>query len=41
MHTIKSQPYTQNDNPLYKMGPNGILCQCLASAEAQQILLNL
>jgi len=41
MHTIKPQPYTHNNNPLYKMRPNDVLCQCLASGEAQRILVNL
>jgi hypothetical protein len=41
MHTFKSRPYTHNNSPLYKMGPNGVLCQCLTSGEAQWILVNL
>jgi hypothetical protein len=40
MHTIKSRPCTNNDNPLYKMGPNGVLCQCSAPSEAEQITLH-
>jgi hypothetical protein len=41
MDIIKSRPYTHNDNPLYKIEPNGVLCQCLAFGEAKQILINL
>jgi hypothetical protein len=35
---IKARPYTLYDGHLHKLGPNGILRQCLKPNEASKVL---
>ncbi len=35
---IKTRPYTLYDGHLYKLGPNGVLKQCLTPIEAFKVL---
>jgi hypothetical protein len=35
---IKIKPYTLYDGHLYKLGPNGVLRQCLTPIEASKVL---